>query len=77
MEIHQVDELEKLRHKAKPEWANQIRSYFIHPYQLVKDHRNNVETNKVNDVLNGNIDCFVESLVGDSNSLGNKHNMLQ
>ena len=42
-------------------WGNQIRNYVFHPYQLVKDLRTNVETNAVNNVLDGDIDRFVEA----------------
>jgi len=61
MEKNQVGELADLRVKVKPEWGNQIRSYVLNPYQLVKDHRTEVETSRVNEVLNGNIDVFIES----------------
>jgi peptide chain release factor 2 len=42
-------------------WGTQIRNYVFHPYQLVKDLRTNVETTAINDVMNGEIDTFIES----------------
>ena len=41
-------------------WGNQIRSYVLHPYKLIKDLRTNHESSNVNDVLDGDIDSFLE-----------------
>lgn len=62
MEDQRVEEIGKLRPKAKPEWGNQIRSYVLNPYKLVKDHRTEYETTQTDMVLEqGGIDGFIEA----------------
>ncbi len=58
----QEAQLSKLRGTyQKAEWGSQIRSYVLHPYQLVKDHRTEFEKGNAQAVLNGDIDEFIEA----------------
>ena len=47
--------------KSEMGWGNQIRSYVLHPYQMVKDLRTNVETGNTAAVLDGDLDQFAEA----------------
>jgi peptide chain release factor 2 len=45
---------------VKIEWGSQIRSYVLHPYQLVKDHRFNIEVRNIDAVLSGDLEAFIK-----------------
>ncbi len=64
--LRKLEEQEQELNKIKGEQSNidfgsQIRSYVLHPYSLIKDHRTNTETSNVGKVLDGDIDLFIES----------------
>lgn len=59
MEEKKEKELKNLRTQVKPEWGNQIRSYVLHPYQQVKDHRTKIVHHQPEKVLAGDLDKFI------------------
>ncbi len=61
-EKQHVEEIGKLRgERIEIAWGNQIRSYVLHPYTMVKDHRNGHEEHNTDAVLDGDIDGFIEA----------------
>jgi peptide chain release factor 2 len=71
LELKQVEKEEEravLRGEyTKAEWGSQIRSYVLHPYQMVKDHRTDHETGNTQAVLDGDLDVFMETYLRSAN----------
>ena len=61
-ELQKREEQEQKNVSTKTDigWGHQIRSYVLQPYQLVKDMRSKIESTNPEDVLNGNLDQFIE-----------------
>jgi peptide chain release factor 2 len=57
-------------------WGNQIRNYVFHPYQLVKDLRTNIETTAIGDVMDGELEAFIQAYLRQENQLVQETNAL-
>jgi peptide chain release factor 2 len=60
LQKREEEEQKKMTSKTDIGWGHQIRSYVLQPYQLVKDLRSKIENTNPEDVLNGNLDLFIE-----------------
>jgi peptide chain release factor 2 len=61
VEEHEAALLKLRGEHVEAGWGNQIRSYVLHPYQMVKDHRTDVETGNTAAVLDGDLDGFMQA----------------
>ncbi len=57
--VKKIDELKPELKSGSVDWGSQIRSYVLHPYQMVKDHRTGVKSSQPEKVLEGNLDKFL------------------
>ena len=66
LDQRRADEEKRAGEKKSIEWGSQIRSYVLHPYRMVKDHRNGFETGDTDRVLDGGLTPFVEAFLKSS-----------
>lgn len=72
-ELRKREELKNVTNasKRKIEWGSQIRSYVLHPYKMIKDHRTDFETGNVQPVLDGELDGFIKAYLMQSKEVEN------
>ena len=61
MEAEKASQISELKPGVSIEWGSQIRSYVLHPYQMVKDHRTGVKSSQPDKILDGELDKFINS----------------